>query len=130
MNHDKEEKGIVAGQRLGTSASGGRPSAGLKRETFAANNPFLLHVVVHVLEGVKAKSTEPHAAGCPLPGDGASRQPGGMSQFMYFSESKPKFLSPQFLLNHGSDNSHNSGHFTAGSCEVPMQVNGTLKRPV
>ena len=28
---------------------------GLKRETFAANNPFLLHVVVHVLEGVKVK---------------------------------------------------------------------------
>ncbi|CAL8338343.1 unnamed protein product [Boreogadus saida] len=73
MNHDKEEKGIFAGQRLGTSASGGSPSAGLKRETFAANNPFLLHVVVHVLEGVKAK--------VPF---------------------------PQFLLNHGSDNPHNS----------------------
>jgi hypothetical protein len=26
--------------------------AGLKRDTFAANNPFLLHVVVHVLQGV------------------------------------------------------------------------------
>ena len=48
MNHDKEEKGIFAGQRLCTSASGGGPSAGLKRETFAANNPFLLHVVVQV----------------------------------------------------------------------------------
>ena len=58
-NHDKEEKGIVPGQRLGTSASGGGPSAGLKRETFAANNPFLLHVVVHVLEGVKAKVPSP-----------------------------------------------------------------------
>ena len=34
MNHDKEEKGIVAGQRLGTSTSGGGPSAGLKLETF------------------------------------------------------------------------------------------------
>ena len=55
MNHDKEEKGIFAGQRLGTSASGGGPSAGLKRETFAANNPFLLSVVVYVLEGFKAK---------------------------------------------------------------------------
>ena len=30
-----------------------------KRETFAANNPFLLHVVVHVLEGVKAKVPSP-----------------------------------------------------------------------
>ena len=62
-----EEKGIVAGQRLGTSAScsagwgwslGSGPLAagsGLRRETFAANNPFRLHVVVHVLEGVKAK---------------------------------------------------------------------------
>ena len=59
MNHDKEEKGIFAGQRLCTSASGGGPSAGLKRETFAANNPFLLHVVVHVLEGVKAKVPSP-----------------------------------------------------------------------
>ncbi|CAL8314471.1 unnamed protein product [Boreogadus saida] len=59
LNRDKEEKGIVAGQRLGTSASGGGPSAGLKRETFAANNPFLLHVVVHVLEGVKAKVPSP-----------------------------------------------------------------------
>ena len=29
--------------------------AGLKRETFAGNNPFLLHVVVLVLQGVKAK---------------------------------------------------------------------------
>ena len=29
--------------------------AGLKRETFAGNNPFLLDVVVHVLQGVKAK---------------------------------------------------------------------------
>ena len=46
MNHDKEKKGIVAGQRLGTSASGGGPSAGLKLETFAANNPFLLLVAV------------------------------------------------------------------------------------
>ncbi|CAL8388311.1 unnamed protein product [Boreogadus saida] len=55
----EEEKGIVAGQRLCTSASGGGPSAGLKRETFAANNPFLLHVVVHVLEGVKAKVPSP-----------------------------------------------------------------------
>ena len=54
-----EEKGIVAGQRLGTSASGGGPSAGLKRETFASNNPFLLHVVVHVFEGVKAKVPSP-----------------------------------------------------------------------
>ena len=57
-----EEKIIVAGQRLGTSASCSAEAvvprqreAGLKRETFAANNPFLLHVVVHVLEGVKAK---------------------------------------------------------------------------
>ena len=55
-----EEKGIVAGQRLGTSASCSavvprQREAGLKRETFAANNPFLLHVVVHVLEGVKDK---------------------------------------------------------------------------
>ena len=57
-----EEKGIVAGQRLGTSASCSAEAvvprqreAGLKWETFAANNPFLLHVVVHVLEGVKAK---------------------------------------------------------------------------
>ena len=33
--------------------------AGLKRETFASNNPFLLHVVVHVLEGVKAKVPSP-----------------------------------------------------------------------
>ena len=52
-----EEKGIVAGQRLGTSASCSAEAVvprqrevGLKRETFAANNPFLLHVVVHVLE--------------------------------------------------------------------------------
>ncbi|CAL8390858.1 unnamed protein product [Boreogadus saida] len=59
LNRDKEEKGIVAGQHLGTSASGGGPSAGLKLETFAANNPFLLHVVVHVLEGVKAKVPSP-----------------------------------------------------------------------
>ncbi|CAL8388404.1 unnamed protein product [Boreogadus saida] len=59
LNRDKEEKGIVAGQRIGTSASGGGPSAGLKRETFAANDPFLLHVVVHVLEGVKAKVPSP-----------------------------------------------------------------------
>ena len=59
MNRDKEEKGIVAGQCSGTSASGGVPSAGLKLETFAANNPFLLHVVVHVLEGVKAKVPSP-----------------------------------------------------------------------
>ena len=57
LNRDKEEKGIVAGQRLGTSAGG--PSAGLKLETFAANNPFLLHVVVHVLDGVKAKVPSP-----------------------------------------------------------------------
>ena len=57
MNHDKEEKGIVAGQRLGTSVSGGGPSAGLKRETFAANNPFLLHVVVHVLANVEEPGT-------------------------------------------------------------------------
>ena len=62
MNRDMEEKGIVAGQRLGTSASCSAEAvvprqreAGLKQETFAANNPFLLHVVVHVLEGVKAK---------------------------------------------------------------------------
>ena len=57
-----EEKRIVAGQRLGTSASCSaeavvpRPrEEGLERESFAAINPFLLHVVVHVLEGVKAK---------------------------------------------------------------------------
>ena len=61
-----EEKGIVAGQRLGTSASCSaeavvprQQEAGLKRETFGANNPFLLHVVVHVLEGVKAKVPSP-----------------------------------------------------------------------
>ena len=28
---------------------------GLKRETIAGNNPFVLHVMVHVLQGVKAK---------------------------------------------------------------------------
>ncbi|CAL8321932.1 unnamed protein product [Boreogadus saida] len=66
LNRDKEEKGIVAGQRLGTSASCSAEAvvprqreAGLKRETLAANNPFLLHVVVHVLEGVKAKVNLP-----------------------------------------------------------------------
>ena len=30
-------------------------AAGLRRETIAGNNPFLLHVMVHVLQGVKAK---------------------------------------------------------------------------
>ena len=30
-------------------------AAGHRRETIAGNNPFLLHVVVHVLQGVKAK---------------------------------------------------------------------------
>ena len=34
---------------------GGAPAAGLRRETIAGNNPFLLHVAVHVLQGVKAK---------------------------------------------------------------------------
>ena len=34
---------------------GGQRAAGLQWETIAANNPFLLHVVVHVLQGVKAK---------------------------------------------------------------------------
>ena len=63
-----EEKEIVAGQRLGTSAScsaeAGVPQqweAGLKRETFAANNPFLLHVLVHVLQGVKPKFLSPNS---------------------------------------------------------------------
>ncbi|CAL8394629.1 unnamed protein product [Boreogadus saida] len=55
LNRDKEEKGIVAGQRLGTSASGGGPSAGLKLETFA----WFFHFHINL------KST----------GDGASRQP-------------------------------------------------------
>ena len=61
-----EEKRIVAGQRLGTSAScraealvPRQREVGLKRETLAANNPFLLRVVVHVLEGVKAKVPSP-----------------------------------------------------------------------
>ena len=40
----------------GQQAAGSRQrEAGLKRETIAANNPFLLHVVVHVLHGVKTK---------------------------------------------------------------------------
>jgi hypothetical protein len=60
-----EEKGIVAGQRLPPPPAAPRrwslgsgplaTGSGLKRETFAANKPFHLHVVVHVLEGVKAK---------------------------------------------------------------------------
>ena len=61
MNHDKEEKGIFAGQRLCTSASGGGPSAGLKWETFAANNPFLLHVVVHDFRESKPKFLSPNS---------------------------------------------------------------------
>ena len=48
---------------------------------------------------INLKETEPCAAGCLLPGGGALRQwclaaTGGMTQFMYFSQSKPKFLSP------------------------------------
>ena len=64
-----EEKGIVTRGCLlteprcrGTTASCSAEAvvprqreAGLKWGTFAANNPFLLHVVVHVLQGVKAK---------------------------------------------------------------------------
>ncbi|CAL8388482.1 unnamed protein product [Gadus morhua 'NCC'] len=56
-----------SGQRSGTSATwhwclaavvprgGGASSAGLWRETIAGNNPFFLHVAVHVLQGVKAE---------------------------------------------------------------------------
>ena len=65
MNHDKEEKGIVAGYRLGTSASCSAEAvvpqqreAGLKREIFAVNNFS------------------------------------SMSWLMFLRESKPKFLSP------------------------------------
>ncbi|CAL8321476.1 unnamed protein product [Boreogadus saida] len=61
------------GKRLGSTAScsgqhrGGGPSAagsgereaGLEWETIAGNNPFLLHVGVHVLQGVKAKAPFP-----------------------------------------------------------------------
>ena len=61
------EKGIVARnclppeprQRAVLVLRGGGASrqraAGLRRETIAGNNPFLLHVVVHVLQGDKAK---------------------------------------------------------------------------
>ena len=30
-------------------------AAGFRRETIPGNNPFLLHVAVHVLQGVRAK---------------------------------------------------------------------------
>ena len=46
-----------SGQRGGggpSAAGSGEREAGLKRETIAGNNPFLLHVVVHVFQGVKA----------------------------------------------------------------------------
>ena len=45
---------------------------------------------------INLKSTEPRAACCRLPAAGrwCLAATGGMSQFMYFSESKPKFLSP------------------------------------
>ena len=62
MNHDMEEKGIVACDCLLPAACCPLPAAeavvprqraaGLQRETIAGNNPFLLHVVVHVLQGV------------------------------------------------------------------------------
>ena len=45
LSADRSTEAVVPWQR----------EAGLKRETFAGNNPFLLHVVVHVLQGVKAK---------------------------------------------------------------------------
>ena len=57
------------GQRLGTTAScsvqqatprrwslgSGQREPGLKRETISGNSAFLPHVLVHVLQGVKAK---------------------------------------------------------------------------
>jgi hypothetical protein len=42
---------IVQSLRRGTTAS----AAGLRRETIAGSYPFLLHVAVQELEGVKAK---------------------------------------------------------------------------
>ena len=38
---------------------GGQREAGLRRETIAGNNAFLLHVVVHLHQGVKAKVPSP-----------------------------------------------------------------------
>ncbi|CAL8373760.1 unnamed protein product [Boreogadus saida] len=41
-------------------------------------------------------------SGAPAPRQSLATIPfSSMSQFMYFRESKPKYLSPQFLLNHG-----------------------------
>ncbi|CAL8395120.1 unnamed protein product [Boreogadus saida] len=110
-----EEKGIVDRGCLppeprcrGTTASASfsaeavvprQREAGLKRETFKANNPFLLYVVVHVLQGVKAKN-EPHAACCRAVVPRGNRQQAACRS-SYFKESKPKFLFPQFLLNLG-----------------------------
>ena len=48
MNRDMEEKGIVA-------RDWGGGALGLRQEAIAGNNSFLLHVAVHVLQGVKAK---------------------------------------------------------------------------
>ena len=60
-------------QRLGTTSAqappaprwwslgSGQQEAGLKRETIAGNNPFLLHVVVHVLQGVMPKFLSPNS---------------------------------------------------------------------
>ena len=63
VDHDflpSEPRRLGSGQRLDTTAScsgqgrgGGASEAGLKRETISGNNPFLLHVLVHVLQGVK-----------------------------------------------------------------------------
>ena len=48
-----EEKGIVARDCFPLEPHFSLP--GLKWETIAGNNPFLVHVAAHVFQGVKAK---------------------------------------------------------------------------
>ena len=58
MIHEMEEKGIVGRECLPLEPRFPRQrEAGLRRETFTANNPFLLHVVVHVLANVEEPGT-------------------------------------------------------------------------